>query len=121
MQQRLRVRQLAHQGAGAAGVVEMHVRQQQVVDGCARHAELVERGEQVRYRVVGADIDERRAPGVDDDMRRGVTCVQVFDIDRGDAVRMPVQSRRHGNIGARCVSVAVAHVHILTKYASLDT
>ena len=109
-----------HQCAGAASVIQVHVGQQQVVDRLGRDAELGERGEQVRHREVSADIDERGATGILDDVCGGVTAVQVLGVDRGDAVRVAMEIGLHRNVDA-CRMARATHVHIVTKYASLST
>ena len=52
------LRQRAHQRAGAAGMIEVHVGEEQEVHRVARDAELVERGEYQRNGGVGAGIDD---------------------------------------------------------------
>src|SRR5437667_59903 len=101
MQQRPRVGELLHQAPRAAGVIEMHVRQQQVVDGFPRNAELREPGEQIRDGRVGPHIDEGRASRVDDDVRGGVPRIQVLAVDGADAVRMSIESHFQGNVDRR--------------------
>ena len=89
---RARVGQLLQQQPGAAGVIQVHVGQEDVVDRAARDAELGERRQQVRHRVVRADVDEGGAPAVHDDVRGGVARVQVLGVDGGDAVRVADRS-----------------------------
>ena len=66
MRDQPRPRQLLHQQADAAGVVEVHVGRDHVVDRVGRQAGGVERGEQARHRMVGAGIDEGGAAAFDD-------------------------------------------------------
>ena len=56
-----RVRQLLHQRAGASGVIEVNVGQEDVVDVLGLEVVLVECVEQQRHAEVGAGIDERGA------------------------------------------------------------
>jgi hypothetical protein len=97
MQHRLRAGKLAHESARATGVIQVHVRQQQVIDRVARHAEFPQSGEQIGNRIVGADIHEGGAAGVNYDVRGGVPGIQVLAIHGGDAVRVPIKRRFHGN------------------------
>ena len=60
------MRQLLHQQARAAGVVEVDVGRDHVVDRVGAEADALERGEQARHRVVGAGVDEGGAAVLDD-------------------------------------------------------
>ncbi len=99
MQQRARLRQLAHQQPGAAGVIEVHVGEQQVVDRLTGDAELGECAEQQGDRRVGPDVDECRAAFIHDEVRGGVSRVQVLGVDGTDAVGVSVDARLQGNVG----------------------
>jgi len=110
MEQSPRVRELLHQAARPAGVIEMHVRQQQVVDRLPRHAELLKPGEEVRDGRVGSHIDEGRTARIDDDVRGRVSRVQVLAIDGADAVRMSIQSHFQENVD---LHGRFAGIHIL--------
>ena len=59
------IRQVRQQFAGAAGVVEVHVREKDGLDVAAIQPCAFERIEQERHGVVGAGVHERRAPGLD--------------------------------------------------------
>ena len=96
MQQGARVGQRLQQRAGTAGVIQVHVREEEVVDRGALDAECRERGQQVRHGEVGADVDERGPPAVADQVRRRVPGVQVLGIDGGDTVRVPMEARFNG-------------------------
>ncbi len=61
-----RFRQLLHQEARAAGVVEMHVGGDDVVDRIDAEPDRVECREQARHRVVGARVDEGGTVALDD-------------------------------------------------------
>ena len=98
MQHRAGAGELAHQPSGAARVIEVHVGQQDVVDGVAGDAELGERRQQIRHRVVGADVDEGGASRVFDEVRRRVARIQILGIDRADAVRVAVDRRLDGSV-----------------------
>ncbi len=88
MQNRLRIRQCLHERAGAAGVIEVHVSEQQQVDRATGDAEPIQRREQIGNRMRGADIDERRAPAVLDEVRGREPRPHVLGIDGVDAVRV---------------------------------
>ena len=104
MQVHGRVGQVAQQLSRAAGVVQVHVGEQEGVDRRARDGQLIKRREQVGHRVVGADVDDRRTRLVHDDVGGGVPGIQVLGVHRGDAVRVLIQARRQGNIPhVRCV------------------
>ena len=69
-------------------MIEMYVSQEHVVDCLARDPENVQGIQQVGHRVIGSDVDESRTTGVLNDVRGGMTWVQVLGVDRSDAVRM---------------------------------
>ena len=81
-----RARQLAHQRAGAAGMVEVHMRRDHELDGRARQAQRLERGQMARQREVGAGVDEGGAPAVDDEKRRVEARAMEAGVDGEDAV-----------------------------------
>jgi hypothetical protein len=87
------VRQLAHQPTRAARMVEVNVRQQNVLDGRARDAERFQRSQQIGHRVIRADVDECSAAAVLNDVGRRVSWMQVLGIDGRDSIRMPEESR----------------------------
>jgi hypothetical protein len=62
------VRERLHQGARAAGMVEMHVCEKQQVHRFRRQAQLFEPGEYQRNGRVGTGIDDGRASARHDDM-----------------------------------------------------
>ena len=70
MQHGLSPRQFAQQRAGAAGVVEVDVGQEQPVDRVTLDAESLERGEHVRRRQRGATVDDRGPAAVRDHVDR---------------------------------------------------
>src|SRR5579862_850873 len=106
VQQRTGVRQLAHQEARSARMIEVDVGEEQVIHGGWRDAELREGREQVGNTCVGTDIHEDRATLVLDHVRGRMTGIEILSIDRGDAVRMAIERRSHGNsrLEARRVS-----------------
>jgi hypothetical protein len=59
-----------HQQAGAAGVVEVDVGGDDVVDHLGRQAQRIERGQQARHGVVGAGVDKQRAAAFDHQIGR---------------------------------------------------
>ena len=88
MQHRPRVRQLLHQLARAAGVVQVHVREENVVHRLAGDAEPSSAAEQIGNGMRRADVDERGPAAVLDDVRGREPGPHVFGIDGTDAVRM---------------------------------
>ena len=111
------MRELAQQRTGPARVVQVHVRQQQVVHRAARDAELIQRRQQIGHGEVGADIDEGGAPAIHDQVCGRVSRVQVLGIDGGDAIGMMIETWLHGNVrpvtaGTLCDS---PDVHIVTR------
>ena len=82
------VRQLLEQSPGAAGMVEVHVGDEQILDGLPRDAEPLQRRQQVRHRVNRAGVDDRRATGTLDDVHRRKAGPEVFGVDGGYAVGM---------------------------------
>ena len=83
-----RIGQLGQQNAGASGMVQVHVGEQNEVDRGACDAEMLERGEQPRHRIVGAYVDEGGMPSLDDEMGGGEAGANVARVDRRDAVRI---------------------------------
>ena len=71
---------------GAAGVVEVHVRRDHVIDGLARQAERFQRGQQARHREVGAGVDEGRAAVLDDQVGGVEHRAMEAGVDGEDAV-----------------------------------
>src|SRR2546421_6719439 len=63
-----------------------------------------ERRQQVGDRIVGAHIDEGRTTAILDDVRGGVSGIEVLGIDGADAVRVSIQSRLQGNVDLCAVS-----------------
>ena len=98
MQHRHGVGELLHQPPRPARMVQVHVRQQHVVDRRACDAKFRERRQQVGDGSVGAHIDEGRATAILDDVRGGVPGIEVLGIDGADAVRVSIQSRLQGNV-----------------------
>ena len=61
-------------------------------------ARLIERAQEVRHRVRGPDVHERRAAGMLDDVSRGEPGPDILGVDRGYSIRMSRESRfRHGS------------------------
>jgi hypothetical protein len=87
-------------------VVEVHVREQQVIDRLAGDAELLERAEQIGDLRVRSHIDERRPPVIDDEVCGRVPGIEILGIDSGDAVRVSIECRLHHRS-------ARLHVHIV--------
>ena len=89
-----RARQVLHQEADAAGVVEVDVGRDDVVDGVDVEPGSGERGEQARHRVVRAGIDERRATALDDQVGSVEERSMEAGIDDLDAMREPFDEVR---------------------------
>ena len=80
------IRQVLHQQAGPAGMVEMNVRQENKVDVGDIEALLTQRIQQQRYGIVGAGIDERAAALFDDEVTGVLQRAQIFSVDGDDAI-----------------------------------
>ena len=93
MDDQARLRQAPHQLARAAGVVEVHVREHDVVDRLSRESGRVDGVEQVRHGEARADVDERRVPALDDEVARVEERALEAGVDRGDAVPEVLLSR----------------------------
>ena len=70
MHHQLGLGQFAHQRAGTAGVVEVDVAEDDVIDRIATQAQLIERRQHIRQRIVAAGIDQRHPPIVDNQVDR---------------------------------------------------
>ena len=86
MQHRGGAGQRLHQCAGATGMVEMHVGQEQEIHGIARHAEFIEGGEDQRHGGVGPGIDDRGPRARHHDVGRIHLRPHVFGVDGRDGV-----------------------------------
>ncbi len=94
------VGQLLHQQAGAAGVVQVHVREQQPVHRVNGQTRVGQRLQHRRHRQAGATVDERGAVVFNDQIGR----VEVGTLEAGiDGVDAGVGDHRHapGRIGNR--------------------
>ena len=89
-----RARQVLHQQADAARVVEVDVGRDDVVDGVDVEPCGGERGEQARHRMVRAGIDERRAAALDDQVGGVEERPMKAGVDDVDAVREPFDEVR---------------------------
>ena len=83
-----RVRAAGHQLPGAAGVVEVHMREHHVVDALRRHALLLQGGEHPRHGRRGGGVDDDRAPVLDHDVERGLHFAVVDRVHRADPMRV---------------------------------
>ena len=84
---------------GAAGVIEVHVGEEQELDRVAFDAELRERGQHQRYGGVRTGIDDGGASAGHHDVRGIHLGSHVFGVDGGDAVgelRQAWQTPTHG-------------------------
>src|SRR3569833_3063898 len=88
MQNSASIRERAYELAGAACMIQVHVGQEDVVHGGARDPETIERGEQIGNREIRPHIDECRATGVLNDVRGGMTRMQILRVDGRDAMWM---------------------------------
>jgi len=64
------VGQFAHQRAGAAGVVEVDVAEDDVIDRIAAQAQLVQCRQHIRQRIVAPGIDQCHPAVIDDQVDR---------------------------------------------------
>jgi hypothetical protein len=87
MNHQARPRQMPHEQARAAGVIEMDVGRNDEVDRVALEPGGGERREQARHRVVGAGVDERGAAALDDQIRGVEQRPVKAGVDDADAVR----------------------------------
>ena len=109
------VGQRPHEAARPAGMIEVHVGEQDVVDCLRTQLERAQRREQIGHRVIGTHIDERGPPALLDEVRGGVSRVQVLGVDGGDDVGMARQPGRwqgrnligHAVMVAGCASIAI--------------
>ena len=85
---------MLHQQADAAGVVEMDVGRDDVVDRVDVEAGAGERGEQARHRVVGAGVDEGGAAALDDQVGGVEERPMKAGVDDVDAVRQRLDEVR---------------------------
>ncbi len=91
------VRQVAQHRAGAAGMVEVDVGEDQVADARRGNALRCKRRQHVRDRVVGADVDQRCRSPLAQEMDRGEQRALETRIDGADAVvEVPDRSETHG-------------------------
>ena len=89
-----RAGQMLHQQADAAGVVEVDVGRDDVVDRVDVEIGGGERGEQARHRVVRAGIDERRPAALDDQVGGVEERPMKAGVDDVDAMREPFDEVR---------------------------
>ena len=61
MQNRAGVRQFLHEQAGPTRMIQVHVGEKDIVHGFTSDPEHLQRGQQMRHRVIRTDIDESRA------------------------------------------------------------
>lgn len=86
MDDELGVREFAHERAGAAGVVEVDMGEDDVIDSIAAEADLVQRFLHIGQRVVAAGIDEGNAAVVDDHVDGGQDGAHIAGVEGDDAV-----------------------------------
>jgi hypothetical protein len=77
-----RIRQLAHERAGTARVIEMYVRQENPIDIGRSDSLLGERFEQARHGMRSANVDKRRTSGIDEQMARREPRPYILNVDR---------------------------------------
>src|SRR5438105_4864 len=82
---------------GDAGVVEMDVRRDDVVDRVDADPGALERGEQARHGVVGTGVDEGGAAALDDQVGGVEERPVKAGVDDADAVADPLDERRLGS------------------------
>jgi len=87
-------RKLRHQRPRPAGVVEMHVRQDDVLHVCRRDAERGERSEHARCGARGAGVHDRRASPLQEEVHRRLQRPVVDRVHREDSVSVIDHARR---------------------------
>lgn len=80
------VGEFAHERPGAAGVVEVDMGEDDVIDSIAAEADLVQRFQHIGQRVVAAGIDEGDPAVVDDHVDGGQDGAHVAGVEGDDAV-----------------------------------
>jgi hypothetical protein len=98
------VRQRLDELARAPGVVEVHVRQEDVIDLLAGDADFVKRGEQARRGRCDARVDERRPPGVHHEVTRGQARPVIQGVDHVDT-----RAHGHGQPGVAGLDGGASH------------
>ena len=78
-------------------MIEVHVREDHVIDLLRRYASRRKRGENPRHRRRGRAVDDYRASLVDDQMHRRLHLTVVDRVDGGDAM-LVVQDTFHRRI-----------------------
>ena len=81
-----RVRQLLHKEACATRVIEVNVREENVVDIRNAEALLLQRVKQERNTVVRSSIHERSTTALYDQVTRILQGSRILSIDGGDAI-----------------------------------
>jgi len=95
MHHQLGVGQGRHVSARAAGVVEVDVGEENVIDRLRREPQFRQRGEKARQRAVVGGVDDRGATAFDDEMHGGKAGAHVTGIDGMNAAGKVQQSVRH--------------------------
>lgn len=85
MHQDSRARQCRCQSPGATRMIEMHVRENDVVDGIDIQVRIGECGEQIRHRKMRAGIDESGMTFGHDEMARIEARTDILGVDGDDA------------------------------------
>jgi len=85
-------RQVLHQQAGAAGVVEVDMGRDDQIDRIDRQAQARQGRHQVRHRVVGPGVDEGGAAVLDDQVGGVEVRPEEGGVDDVDAVRQALDS-----------------------------
>lgn len=74
-------------------MIQMNVRQQQIIDCLTLDADCRQRSEKMRHRLVGTYVDEGCTSTLLDDMRRRMSRADVFGIDGRDPIGVTDHSR----------------------------
>lgn len=85
MQHATRIRQVLHEQAGTARMIEMNVRKKYIFDCVDREVLLSQRVEQQRHAAVGARINERGGAVLNDEVARVLERTRILSVYRNNA------------------------------------
>ena len=97
MHHQARIRTSRQQGARGAGMIEVDMGGDHIVDRLGAYAQLCQAGEQVRDGMLGAGIDQGGMAALDDEVNGSQAGTQIAGIDGVDAVFV-VSGREHGEL-----------------------
>ena len=96
MHDHARVGQVPYEQSHSARMIHVNVCQKDIVDCITRYAQLLERGQQMRNRVVRSGVNECCPPVMPNNVHGRVSGMHIFGIDSKNSVRMSSKSRLHG-------------------------